>query len=51
MGKTTLWVWRYGKGVDYHEFLKPAGIIKADVCRQQMINLNHALIEPQDIAT
>ena len=40
-----LCVWWDQKGVVYHEFLKPGETVNTDCYRQQMINLNHALIE------
>ena len=32
-------------GVGYHELLKPGETVNTNMYRQQMINLNHALIE------
>lgn len=43
--KTMLCVWWDQKGVVYHELLKPGETVNTDRYRQQMINLNHALIE------
>jgi [histone H3]-lysine36 N-dimethyltransferase SETMAR len=43
--KTMLCVWWDQKGVVYHELLKTGETVNADRYRQQMINLNHALIE------
>ena len=42
-----LCVWWDQKGVVYHELLKPGETVNTDRHRQQMINLNHALIEKQ----
>ena len=42
---TMLCVWWDQKGVVYQELLKPGETIITDRYRQQMINLNHALIE------
>jgi len=43
--KTMLCVWWDQDGVVYHELLKPGETVNTDRYRQQMINLNHALIE------
>lgn len=43
--KTMLCVWWDPKGVVYHELLKPGETVNTHRYRQQMINLNHALIE------
>jgi histone-lysine N-methyltransferase SETMAR len=43
--KTMLCVWWDQKGVVYHELLKPGETVNTHRYRQQMINLNHALIE------
>lgn len=43
--KTMLCVWWDQKGVVYHELLKPGETVNTDRYQQQMINLNHALIE------
>ena len=43
--KTMLCVWWDQCGVVYFELLKPGETVNTDRCRQQIINLNHALIE------
>lgn len=43
--KTMLCVWWDQRGVVYHELLKPGETVNAQRYRQQIINLNHALIE------
>jgi len=43
--KTMLCVWWDQDGVVYHELLKPGETVNTDRYRQQIINLNHALIE------
>lgn len=43
--KTMLCIWWDQKGLLYYELLKPGETVDADRYRQQMINLNHALIE------
>lgn len=43
--KRMLCVWWDQKGVVYYELLKPGETVNTDRYRQQMINLNHALIE------
>lgn len=43
--KAMLCVWWDQKGVVYHELLKPGETVNGERYRQQMINLNHALIE------
>ena len=43
--KALLCVWWDQKGVVYHELLKPGETVNTNRYRQQMINLNHALIE------
>lgn len=43
--KTMLCVWWDQKGIVYFELLKPGETVNTDRYRQQMINLNHALIE------
>lgn len=43
--KTMLCVWWDQCGVVYYELLKPGETVNTDRYRQQMINLNHALIE------
>ena len=43
--KTMLCVWWDQKGVVYHELLKPGEIVNIERYRQQMIELNNALIE------
>ena len=43
--KTMLCVWWDQKGIVYYELLKPGETVNAQRYRQQMINLNHALIE------
>ena len=43
--KAMLCVWWDQKGVVYHELLKPGETVNTNRYRQQMINLNHALIE------
>jgi len=43
--KRMLCVWWDQKGIMYHELLKPGETVNTDRYRQQMINLNHALIE------
>ena len=43
--KTMLCVWWDQKGVVYHELRKTGETVNSDRYRQQMINLNHALIE------
>lgn len=40
-----LCVWWDYKSAVYHELLKPGDTVNANRYRQQMINLNHALIE------
>jgi len=42
--KTMLCVWWDQDSVVYHELLKPGETVNTDRYRQQMINLNHALI-------
>nr|KAF6378955.1 hypothetical protein mMyoMyo1_009828 [Myotis myotis] len=42
--KTMLCVWWDQKGVVYDELLKPGETVNTDRYRQQIINLNHALI-------
>lgn len=43
--KALLCVWWDQKGVVYHELLKPGETVNTNRYRQQMINMNHALIE------
>lgn len=43
--KTMLCVWWDQDGVVYHELLKPGETVNTDRYRQQIINLNHALIQ------
>lgn len=43
--KTMLCIWWDQKGVVYYELLKPGETVNTARYRQQMINLNHALIE------
>ena len=43
--KTMLCVWWDQSGIVYYELLKPGETVNAQRYRQQMINLNHALIE------
>ena len=43
--KTMLCVWWDQKGVIYYELLKPGETVNAQRYRQQIINLNHALLE------
>lgn len=43
--KRMLCVWWDQKGVVYHELLKPGETVNTDRYRQQIINLNHSLIE------